>query len=157
MKSIFQKALIAGLLSFSTTVAVAEVITLTDGSTINGEVLSMNGGSYQIKTTSLGVISLNKSQVSSISAGISAPREAPQASSNQSVAVKSIQSAMTSDRGIMDSIRSLQNDPDMQAVLQDPEVMQAVQSFDLQSLANHPKIKRLMQNAEVKRIQGKFN
>ena len=157
MNPIFRHTLLAGVLTFSASVATAEVITLMDGSTIKGEVLSMNNGSYQVKTTSLGLISLNKSQVRSISSGAPAAPTPNAATSTSSSAVQALQSSMTSDRGIMDSIRSLQNNPDMQAVLQDPEVMQAVQSFDLQALANHPKIKKLMQNAEVKRIQGKFD
>lgn len=57
----------------------------------------------------------------------------------------------------MNSIRALQNDPDMQAILADPEIMQAVQSFDLTALRNNPKIIKLMQNSKIQSIQGKVN
>ena len=134
--------------------AVAEQIVLRDGSIIQGEVVSMHGGSYQIKTNSLGLISLNKSQVKSITQG---GRLGNEASPHGQSSMQSIQAGMVNNEGIMASIRNLQSDPDMLAILQDPEVMEAVQNFDLQKLANHPKIKKLMENSEVKRIQGKVN
>ncbi len=132
----------------------AEQIVLIDGSTIMGEVLSMQNGSYQIKTQSLGVVNLPRSQVKSISSGADLPGAA--ADNNQG-ALQSLQANMANDPGIMSSIMNLQNHPDMQAVLNDPEVMRAIQSFDLQTLANHPKIKKLMNNSEVRSIQHKVN
>ncbi len=136
--------------------ALAERIVLQDGSTINGEVVSMNNGAYQVKTPSLGVINLPKSQVKSISAG-SGGGAPTSISDAQSSALQSLQATMVQDQGIMSSILQLQNDPDMQAVLQDPEVMRAVQTMDLQTLSNHPKIKKLMSNSTVRRIQGRVN
>ena len=132
----------------------AEQIVLVDGSTIKGEVLSMQNGSYQIKTQSLGVVNLPKSQVKSISSDVAV--QDTRADNNQG-ALQSLQANMANDPGIMSKIMNLQNDPDMQAVLNDPEVMRAVQSFDLQTLANHPKIKKLMNNSEVRSIQHKVN
>ncbi len=141
-----------------TTPAIAETIVLNDGSTIQGKVLSMNNGQYQVQTRSLGVVNLPQNQVRSISnGGSSAPSTTQSADQGGASALQSMQTTMTNDPGIMSSILQLQNDPDMQAVLSDPEVMRAVQSFDLQALSNNPKIKKLMQNSEVKRIQGKVN
>jgi hypothetical protein len=68
-----------------------------------------------------------------------------------------MQSSISSDPGMMTSILQLQNDPDMQAVLSDPELMRAIQSFDLQALQNNPKIQKLMRNSTVQNIQGKVN
>lgn len=136
--------------------ALAEQIVLYDGSTIKGEVVSMQNGSYQVRTPSLGVINLPRSQVKSISSDGGLP-SSPVSNDAQSSALQSLQATMVNDQGIMGSILELQNDPDMQAVLQDPEVMRAVQSFDLQTLANHPKIKKLMSNSTVRSIQGKVN
>ena len=137
-----------------TSPVLAEQIVLVDGSTIKGEVLSMQNGSYQIKTQSLGVVNLPRSQVKSISSGAAVP--GPTADNNQG-ALQSLRANMVNDPGIMSSIMNLQNHPDMQAVLNDPEVMRAIQSFDLQTLTNHPKIKKLMSNSEVRSIQGKVN
>jgi len=67
-------------------------------------------------------------------------------------AVQSLQSSITGDPGMMASILALQNDPDMQAVLSDPELMRAIQSFDLEALQNNPKIQQLMNNSTVRKI-----
>lgn len=121
----------------------------------------MQNGVYQVQTSSMGVVSLKQSQVQSISQRGAAPisnsplvEKAKQVSQS---AVQSLQSSMSNNAGIMTNIRQLQNDPDMQAVLQDPEVMQLVQSFDFEALKNHPKIKQLMNNSTVRNIQGKVN
>jgi hypothetical protein len=39
----------------------------------------------------------------------------------------------------------------MQAVLSDPELMRAIQSFDLEALQNNPKIQQLMNNSTVRK------
>jgi len=58
---------------------------------------------------------------------------------------------------MMNSILELQSDPDMQAVLNAPELMQAVQSFDLETLQNNPKIQKLMSNSTIRDIQRDVN
>ena len=153
---LLQRGLMAVLLG-APAAAWSEQIVLVDGSRINGEVLSMRNDAYQVKTPSLGIINLPKSQVQSISAGSSAPAASPSADTQKQSAVQSLQATMAQDAGLMSSIMSLQNDPDMLAVLNDPEVMRLVQSFDLQALATHPKIKKLMENRQVQSIQDKVN
>ena len=137
----------------------ADQIVLHDGSSIQGEVMSMQNGQYTLRTESLGVVTVSSNKIQSISSGAGRRDSAKQAgpSSGQTAAMQAIQSRMASDKGIMASVTRLQNDPDMQAVLQDPEVMQAVQNFDLQTLANHPKLKKLMNNSQAKSIAGKVN
>lgn len=157
------RILIVAICCFVIVGANAEQIELVDGSKIQGRVLSMNNGSYTIETQSMGVITLRQDQVRSISqGGASVPAPASSSLADQAVqagqsAVQSLQSAMTSNEGVMASIMQLQSDPDMQAVLQDPEVMQAIQSMDFETLRNHPKIKKLMNNSKVRSIQGRVN
>ncbi|MBO6566263.1 MAG: hypothetical protein JJ956_16030 [Pseudomonadales bacterium] len=153
----FKKYLLAGALVASFGIS-AEEIVLQDGSRIKGKILSMNGGSYQLQTDSMGVITIDKSKIISISQGGSVPTIANDAAmeTGQS-AVQSLQTNMAADQGLMTSILHLQSDPDMQAVLSDPELMRAVQSFDLQTLKNHPKIKKLMANSRVQSIQKKVS
>ena len=71
--------------------------------------------------------------------------------------MQSIQSSISSNAGLMTTILQLQNDPDLQAVLNDPELMMAIQEFDLEALQNNPKIQKLMLNPTVKSIQGKVD
>lgn len=129
--------------------AAADVITLTDGSRIQGEVLSMSDGQYQVHTASLGTVSVPKNRVRSIES------QTGMGSSPGTGALESLQSTMTSDQGVMSMILQLQSDPDMQAVLSDPELMRAVQSFDFETLRTHPKIQKLMQNQKVQAIHDR--
>jgi hypothetical protein len=85
---------------------------------------------------------------------LSRAAEGSQSAEGSSSQIQRIQSSMMSNPGVMSSIFELQNDPAMQAVLADPEVMQAIQSFDLEALARNPKIKALMNDPRLKRIQG---
>lgn len=154
------KVTAAGLLVFFGALAHAEQIVLQDGSTINGEVVSLQSVSYKIKTDSLDVITLQQHQVKSIRQGAESRQPSvPVDSVNQASpsAVQTLQSSISSDPGMMANILRLQNDPDMQAVLSDPELMRAIQSFDLQALQNNPKIQKLMSNSTVQSIQGKVN
>lgn len=133
---------------------VAAVINLKDGSKIRGEIVSMEKGTYTVKTTSIGTIQLSDRQVESITQSES-NREAPASIGGD--AVKSIQSSIVSNQSLMGSILKLQEDPAMRAVLADPEVMKAVQSMDFKTLSSHPKIKALMNSSEVKSIQQRLH
>jgi len=66
--------------------------------------------------------------------------------------VRELQEKMTNDGGIMALIASLQNDPEMQALLSDPKVLKAVQAGDLGALLNDPRIMKLLDNPQVKEI-----
>ena len=58
---------------------------------------------------------------------------------------------------MLQQIMALQNSPEMKAVLSDPEVMSAIERLDFDTLANHPKIVRLMNNQGVKSITNRVN
>ena len=138
------------LLVISSTAYASEVqrITLTDGSILNAEVIAMHNGVYTFKSPSLGEFSVNAKQIQSISA-LSAPSsQAGSANLN----LNQLQSTLKANPGAMTAITGLQNDPDMQAVLSDPEIMKAIQSRDYTALANNPKFQKLMQNPAIKQI-----
>ncbi|MBI1422136.1 MAG: hypothetical protein GC149_01635 [Gammaproteobacteria bacterium] len=138
------------LVSTSSGVYAGEVqrVKLTDGSVLSAEVISMHNGVYTFKSPSLGEFSVNAKQVQSISA-LSVP--SPQAGS-ANLNLNQLQSALQANPGAMNAITGLQNDPDMQAVLSDPEIMKAIQSRDYSALANNPKFQKLMQNPAIKQI-----
>lgn len=129
----------------------AESIVLNDGSRIQGRILSLTDGHYRVQTESLGVISLRQSEVQNISSGVATDSNT---AGSSDIPVGSLQSNIVNNAGLMSSVMSLQNDPDMQAVLADPEVMRLVQAMDFAALANHPKIKKLMSNPQIKNIQS---
>jgi hypothetical protein len=128
-------------------------IELKDGSVISGEVLSLSGGIYTIKSDSLGIINLEESKIRAIR---SKPSPGPASGSTGTAAgVRSLQERMMSDKEIMTMIQALQNDPEFKKALEDPEVMKAVQTGDLAALMANPKFMKLLNNARVREIEKK--
>jgi hypothetical protein len=62
---------------------------------------------------------------------------------------------MMNDKEVMDKIRSLENDPEFQKILEDPEVMRAVNSGDVATLMANPQFMKLMNNRTVQDITNK--
>ena len=61
-----------------------------------------------------------------------------------------LQQQMMGDQEIMNLILSLQNDPDVQKVLRDPEVMKAVTNGDINFLMANPGFMRLIDKKAVR-------
>ena len=141
-----------------------KIIRLNDGSEIQADVVSLVGGIYTVRSRSLGILKLRASEIISIQ-DVNVGPQVPDAGSAQpeaglgagSAAVEQLTARMMSDTSILTTILSLQNDPDMQAILNDPEIMRAVRSFDLDALSNNPKIKRLMNSVKIREIQKRIN
>ena len=136
---------------FGVTVA-GEVATihLVDGSRIRGEVRSLKGGVYTIQGDALGTISIPQGKVRVVEYGATqTPKTEPVI---DDATLNSVQSRLLSDPNILTAIQSLQNDPDVLAVMNDPEIQRAIEAGDYASLMNNAKIIRLMQNNAVKGI-----
>ena len=133
-----------------------KVIELKDGSTITGEVISLSGGIYMIKSDSLGMIKLEESKIrvirSKAPASSAAPGDAVSASSGE---VRSLQEKMMSDKEVMSMIQSLQDDAAFKKLLEDPETMKAVQTGDVAALMANPQFLKLLNNPTVQDIQKK--
>jgi hypothetical protein len=67
--------------------------------------------------------------------------------------VQELQQKMLGDEQTMALIHSLKDDPEMQALLNDPAVLSAVQSGDLSALTANPRFMKLLENAKVREIQ----
>ena len=134
-------------------------IGLIDGSTIYGEILSFNDGIYTVKSSSLGTIKVDESDIREIQvqSGNTKNREyANPANSSISSEVQSLQSLMQNNQDIMAIIFSLQNDPDFQDIMSDPGILNAVNSGDIAALISNPKFMSLMNNHKVQEIQKKL-
>lgn len=142
-----------GLLSVSVTVwsGSPQTIVLQDGSQLTGEVLSLNGGTYQIRTASMGVLAVPQNTVLSIG-GSGTSAGATTDYSAAAAELQGLQQSIASNPAIMQTIQSLQSDPQFQAILQDPEIMQAVQSGNFGALSQNPKIQQLMNHSAVQGI-----
>jgi hypothetical protein len=133
-----------------TTAAEMREIELSDGSVITGEVVSLSGGIYTVRSSTLGTLRIEASKVRVIRLpGSAAPRDAGSQA-------KSLEDKMLGDSDIMETIRVLQNDPDFQQILQDPEIMKAVQTGDFDALMNNPKFMKLLNKQAVQDINKKL-
>ncbi|MFT4711713.1 MAG: hypothetical protein ACJAVI_000095 [Candidatus Azotimanducaceae bacterium] len=156
------------LLPFGQAIAEDRLVVLKDGSQIQGKIISYQDGIYVIRSASLGELKLTDQQVQSIS---TMAARAPVAKSNNdqikpiktaersllSGSLAQIQAQIASDPGIMSSVVELQNDPEMQALLADPEVMRAIQQFDLDALSRNPRIQKLMLSQKFKEIESRVS
>lgn len=166
----FNSLLLVTALSVGAPVAMAEqaTILLNDGSQILGEVVSLKGGSYRVKTNSLGEIDLKQGDVKLIRYGNKTQTAAPVAAapsannsagsntgtSNPQLAsmFQGVQQRISSDPAMMQKIQSMAQDPALQAIINDPQIQSALQSGDFASLMANPKIHQLMNHSTVKQI-----
>jgi hypothetical protein len=133
-----------------------KMIELKDGSVITGEVLSLSGGIYTVKSDSLGLIKLEESKIRAIRSktpekgGASGGPAAAQGNDTHA-----LQQKMMSDQEIMGMIRSLRDDPEFKKVMEDPGVMKAVKDGDISALLANPQFMKLLNNPTVKEIEQK--
>jgi hypothetical protein len=153
---------IVSLSLFWTVASSAEVATiyLSDGSTIVGEVRSLESGIYLIEGGSLGRMEIPQDQVRMIQYGAT-PGALPdeQRPNAQLLPVSgldtdSLLASMLANPTILSIIQSIQSDPEFQAVAQDPEIQKAITAGDYFSLMTDPRIRQLMSHGAVKAISA---
>jgi hypothetical protein len=140
-----------GILAMTSSAAEIKEIELTDGSIITGEVLSLNNRVYTIRTGSLGTLKIDDVKVRSIRP----QNKATLLQSSQTGDVKVLQDKMMSDQEILGMIQSLKDDPQYMKILEDPEIMNAVNSGDTAALMANPKFLQVLQNPTIRGIQQK--
>jgi len=129
---------------------------LKDGSVINGAIQRFEDGVYTVTSPILGVVKIPQDRVLRITYG--GASDTGKAITKPSPAqIQSVQHAILSDRSLLGLIQSLQNDPDVKAILADEDIMRAVAAYDFSALQNNEKIRRLMEKPEIKAITGKVN
>lgn len=132
------------------------VIELKDGSIISGEVVSFDGSTWIIDSASMGRLEIEASKVVSIrSQTTKSGQPTAGASTGNQVAsdqIQSMQQSIMANEQLMTMIMSLQDDPEVQAILQDPEIMKAVNSNDINALMANPKFTKLLENSNIKAI-----
>jgi len=130
-------------------------IRLNDGSSIQAEVMSFSNGIYVLNSPSLGTFELSEGKITSIqmpgrngsnrnsqSDFSSDDRSSPTvSSSNVNSQVSQFRNQLTQDPETMQMIQNLQNDPSVKQILDDKELMQAINGQDLGVVAKDPKIK----------------
>jgi hypothetical protein len=166
IKVLLQKIGVFGLFffflaSFSGNVFGGQVceIQLVDGGVILGEIISHNDDNYVVRSNSLGVLKVKESEIQVIRFGSHPAHgskkkeivdDPPKGASPE---IESLQESMMNDKDVMEKVMHLQNDPQMQALLKDPEFMKAINSGDISTLMANPKFRELLNNPEIKEIQ----
>ncbi|MFP4476472.1 MAG: hypothetical protein ACLFOY_13005 [Desulfatibacillaceae bacterium] len=141
--------------------AAGAVIELDDGRTIVGEILRFEDGMYFVRTGGE-VVAVPRDRTNSVHSGDDPDRrpgmmygepmpEGPEYRKQ----LESTREKLTGDEDTMRLIEELRDDPEMQAILSDPEILRAVERGDIAALLENPKFQRLMENATVRDIQRK--
>ena len=117
---------------------------LLDGSIITGEIISYSDGTFILKSEILGTVRIEESKIRAIrsrkNGGISGDE------------VLALQEKMMGNEEIFAMILSLQSDPEFREILQDPEIMSAVSSGDINALFSNQKFLKLLENPAIQDI-----
>lgn len=130
---------------------------LMDGSVIQGEILSFTQGVYRINSDALGTISLPEEKIRAIKPAQNSDSKAgnsnqPKEPTDGAQKIDRMQGRMLSDPETVRLIEELQNNPSVQSILQDEELMQAISQGNLNRVSEDPKIKALMKDKTVGKI-----
>ena len=141
---------------FSAVAGETSVIELSDGSVISGEVLAFDGSTWTIRSRAVGTLNIEAAKVVSIrsQAADSGSHTAGPSNANpvRSDQMQSMQQSIMANEQLMTMIMGLQNDPEIQAILEDPVIMQAVNDGDVNALLANPKFIKLLENRKIKAI-----
>ena len=145
-----------------------QVITLKDGSQIKGQLSGIVDGVYTIKTPIIGNVTVNASDVASITNGATPAATAPAASVPSQAAVQNVapsgstsnldqqvaanQQKLMSNPQSMAILREMMQDPEIMQALQDPALVQAVTSHDYQAVQNNPGVQKLLNNPKMQAL-----
>ncbi len=133
----------------------SQTITLKDGTTLKGQLISVTNGSYTIDSPAVGQVTVSADQISSItSAGASSatPNILSADGKLSANTVNSIKTNMLQDPEIMSLMQELVQDPSVVEMLKDPSLMQAALSMDPEQVKNNPQVQKLVQNPTMQKI-----
>lgn len=158
MKMPIKACVAAALLGFASMAQAAPTIELKDGSRIVGDIQAIEHGVYTVRSPSIGTVLVAQSAIARIVYSDDVPNAA--ASSGKSPAsgdavagnIQQLLSGLMQDPASLQSIMSLQSDPQIQSVLNDPVIMKAIQEGDFTSLLGNAKIQSLDSDAHVKQL-----
>jgi len=158
MKTFIEFCLAAALLGLASGVLASPTIELKDGSRIEGEIQGIDNGVYTVRSPSIGTVHISQSNIARItysgdgsnaagSSDKSPARDGPIAHDMQQ-----LQTRLAQDPAAVRSIMTLQSDPQILAVLNDPAIAKAIQEGDYMSLLSNPKIQALDSDEHLKEL-----
>ena len=156
--AIFSLLLVGILISAVSAGEIGE-IELVDGSLVRGEIISSRDGIYTLKSNTLGTVRIEASKIRAIRFKTSLEANAKKRDTRPGSAeaqVQVLQQLLMGDQEILGMILSLLNDPDIQGILEDPSIIEAVKRGDIEALSSNPKFMRLLNNPAIQEITRKM-
>jgi len=129
----------------------ASRIELTDGSVINGEIISLSDGVYTINTSSLGQMKLEGAKVSKIETVN--PLSNNPASGTQNLSQSQVESygkTLMEDPKNAAIVTELATDNQFQELAKDPQLKEAAKAGDIQAMMKNEKFKAILENPKLK-------
>lgn len=161
MKNVFIACLFFVGLNTSVYCGQINRIELTDGSIINGEIVSYAKGVYVINTASFGEIKVEAAKISKIessnspsSAAVTGPSVA--ADNFTQSEVNAYKQKVMGNPESTAIIAGLVNDPQILEAAQDPQIQNAVKSGDIQALMKNEKFMNITNNPKMKEAVTKL-
>lgn len=124
-------------------------IELMDGSQLTGEIVSLKDGMYTLRSKSLGTLQLEESKIRAIRSPSSSSPSTP---SDHHAEIQSLKALMMSKPELMEKIATLQNQPDVQKILSDPNLVNLINAEDVSTLMASPQFMQLLENPTIKEI-----
>jgi hypothetical protein len=136
-------------------------IELTDGSILEGEIVSFSKDHYTVKSSILGTLKIEDSKVRTIhrvdASGMSSKNDM---ASLDTAAVPSealkLPPAIAGSLEIMKAIPGLLASPDFQELLKDPEILNAAKSMDFKALMANEKFVKAINSSAIQEIRQKM-
>jgi hypothetical protein len=167
LKTLITVTLSLALTGISALPSIAEttrLIQLQDGSTLKGTVIGLSDGVYTIKTAQLGTVTINESDVLAITqpgtqnSSSANPTPSPSAllgamnSEQFQNQVMSVQNQIMADPQKMAEIQQLMQDPEIMRLMSDPQFLNDVMTYDMETITNNPNVQRLMENPKIRQL-----
>ena len=130
-------------------------IELKDGSIILAEIVALEGDNFTLRSDILGTFQVERSKIKTIRqrrADASTAADGREVASVTNEQIKTLREKIISNKDTLDPLLSLQDDPDIKAVLEDPEIMKAATSGDISVLLANPKFMKLLNKPEIQDI-----
>jgi len=129
-------------------------IELTDGSVINGEIVSFVNGVYTINTTTFGEVKLEAKKVFKIESANpvmsgTLTNPAAQKDSSTSSLVSTYGQKLMENPENASIVTGLAGNAKLQAVANDPQIQNAAKAGDIQSLLENPKFMEIVNSPEM--------
>ena len=144
------------LVSSASHAGVVSQIQLLDGSLIQAEIISFSNGVYKLRSESLGTLSIAEDRVQSIHPNLpqipGIPNKLQATDPPIGQKVQGLQQKLISDPKTMEMLLDLQSDPSMSSVLNDKELMRAIQQGNISKVIKNQKILKLMKSKALGKV-----